>query len=558
MNLRDDNIELKRTVPIIRAVSAAIIDMHEDIGKCEEIYSHWAVRIFKELNRQTLELGKRKVILTINRSTNTASLPPDFHHEFFMGPIVNGVKVPMRLRSDLVDPGTEEIECDDRCPRCGQDKAICNDLTVTETTELVQIGNDVGTKTIVKRLHPNGDYMLEITFPVLNTETQSIEYFTTKEFITCIDMKPCGCPDLTNETVNKIKCFAPDVFCCHLTECDCNTNTDVGGYRIFEETGVIVFDNPQQFTKVYMEYQGFLPKKNGQYYIPEISFEAIVEGTKYKAIQNKKGVPQWERRDQKDSYREKRANMEKELWRFPLATIMDAAMMVPQFDWKIPARDMCFVTKPQTVGGTTVSVVSDCAINTSSSQSISTTTILGGLVARVDWTTVGTEGRTLFSAELKGKRLIYFNLENNDSYKIITQGSPTEREILFDSIAGTITMMFPFEAGVFAYAIYASQLNPVSDLQPVSQQFTTLNDWWPTDTSLNYVSVGTVASGKNGYLLVPTDMVIKIAREGFEYDIVTTAPVGRQVRFNDSLMRAEFEFNFNPGETISVEFKRKL
>lgn len=503
---RDTNIELKRTVPIIRAVSAAIIDMHEDIGRCEELFSHWAVRVFKKLNRQSLHVGRRRVILTINPNTNTATLPPDFHEEFFVGPIINGRKMQMHLRPDLADPNAEEIECDDKCPKCGQDKSICNDLTITETTELVPVGDSVYTKTTVKKLYPNGNYMLEITYPVMNTQTSQIEYTTVKEFITKLDMKPCGCPDLTEETVKKIECFCPDVFACHFTECDCTCMDRIGGYRIYEDTGLMVFDNPNGFTKVYMEYQGFLPKKNGQYHIPEVAFEAIVEGTKDKYLWNKKGTPQWERRDQFERYKMERGNMDKEINRVSWGTIMKIVGMVPKFDWDEPVTDMCFVTKPAAAGTSITtdcgSPVTQCIIPPASSAIAATSSI-----NRVDWDTVGGE-TILSSVELKGKRLLYFNIENNDSWKILFTGTPNFRQIVFNSANGTIQMPFPAEPDQAAYAIFADGLNSTT---PSGQLTNTIVQ------TVNIAFAGQVIANPGIDLAPGQLLIVSVTSNGFDY-----------------------------------------
>lgn len=502
------DIQLKRTVPIMRAVAAAIIDSHEDIGKKEELFTHWAVRGFKKLNQEVLQRGIRRIILNVNPNTRTATLPLDFHEETFIGPIINGKKFGLRLRNDLIPFNTEEEVCEDKCPICSQDKAICNDLTVTETTELVAVGDTLATKTTVKRLYPNGDYMLEITFPVMNLGTNEIEYMTTKEKVTAFDMKECGCLDLTDETVQKIECFCPDAFCQHFTPCACNCTDDYGGYKIFEESGLIQFDTIGKFKKVYMEYRGFLPKKHGQYYIPEVSFETIVEWTKYKNIDGRKNVPEWRIERQWQSYQRERGNMEKILFRLDLAVIINAILQTPKFDRIDPVWECCFTAKPVETGGDTTHEICEptvCQIPAASSSAL----IAGSSIDRVQWDLTGGE-LSLSDPKLKGKRLLYFNIENNDSWKFIFSGTPTFRQIKFDSVLGTITMPFAGEANQFAFAIFASGL---TDAAPNGQLTNTIIIPW------NITADNTTITNPTSYNLVSGQLVvISVTPNGFTYN----------------------------------------
>ena len=325
--------ELQRTVPLYRVVSAAIIDTHEDVGRVFQIYSHWAARGLKKLTKQYLKTGLRKAIITVNRNTNTATLPPDFHEEVFVGPIIDGRKIPLRLRNDLVDTkNIEEIACVDRCPKCNQDKQICEDLTITEETVLVVINDSTYEQTIIKKLYPDGSYYLESRIPVLDIETETVVYRTVKEFITALDLKDCGCIDDTDENIEKIKCNCYDVYCNYYAPCNDCCDPQYGGYKIFEETGMIQFDGAGSFNKIYMEYWGFMPKKNGQYQVPEVAFEALVEWVKYKSIQNKRNVSNilvdrwWQ------NYLVEKGNMAKILGRISINQIIQAIGLIPKFD----------------------------------------------------------------------------------------------------------------------------------------------------------------------------------------------------------------------------------
>lgn len=337
------NTDLKRTVPLLRVVSAAIIDSFEDIGKVQQTFLHWGGRGLKKLNREVLKMGMRKVTLFVNRNTNTATLPPDFHEEIFVGPIVNGKKIPLRLRPDLVDAkNIEDIPCADKCPRCSQDKSICEDLTVTEDIVLVTVNGITAQQTVIKKLYPDGKYYLETRIPVWDINSGSIIYTTTKEFITALDLKPCGCIDETEENIAKIECCCPDVYCSHFAPCDNNCTTDYGGYRIFEETGLIQFDAVGKFTKVYLEYWGFMPKKNGQYQVPEVAFETLVEWIKFKNIDGRRNVSNRDKSWRWDQYKIARANMEKEMGRFSLGLIFQSIDLIPKFDLYIPPSECVF------------------------------------------------------------------------------------------------------------------------------------------------------------------------------------------------------------------------
>lgn len=342
------NIDLKRTVPLMRVVSAAILDSKEDIGKTQELYLHWASRGLKKLNREVLKMGKQKVTLVVNRSTNTATLPPDFHEESFIGVMVNDKKIPLKLRPDLVDTkNIQDIPCEDSCPRCKQDKAICEDLTVTEDIVLVTVNGIVAQQTVIKKLYPNGNYYLETKIPVWDIDSAGIIYTTTKEFITAFDMKPCGCIDTTPANIEKIKCCCPDVYCSHFAPCDNSCVVDYGGYRIFEETGLIQFDAVGKFTQVYMEYWGFMPKKNGQYQVPEVAFETLVEWTKFKDIDGKRNIPNNDKQWRWNRYRMERSNMEKILGRISLGQIIQSIGLIPKFDLEAPITE-CFISQATT------------------------------------------------------------------------------------------------------------------------------------------------------------------------------------------------------------------
>lgn len=355
------NTALKKLVPLYRVISAAIIDTREDVGHVFQTYAHWAARGLKKLDREVLKTGRRKVTLTVNRSTNTATLPPDFNEETFVGVVVDGKKIPLKLRSELVDSkNIEDIPCEDKCEKCNQDKTICEDLTITEETVLVVIMDSTYEQTVIKKLYPDGSYFLETRIPVWDTATDTVIYTTTKQFIAALSLKPCGCIDDTPQNIETIRVCCPDVYNCYYASCDTCCDTSYGGYKIFEETGLIQFDAVGKFTKVYMEYLGFMSKKNGQYMVPEVAFETLVEWVKYKSIQNKRynvadrTIDRWF-----ENYTRERGNMSKIMGRISLSSIIQAIGLTPKFDID------SYVCEPVTVTTTTqvAAASTDCNVD---------------------------------------------------------------------------------------------------------------------------------------------------------------------------------------------------
>lgn len=322
---------------------AAIIDTHEDVGRVEQSFYHWGARGLKKLEQETLRSSGKKCLLTVNKNTRSATLPPDFDYETFVGVLDdNGKKIPLKLNPRIADlKNIEDIPCEDRCPKCNQDKSICEDITITEETSIVEVNGNSAQMTVIKKLYPDGKYYLETITPVWDYESEVVIYHSTKEFITELDLKPCGCIDETEENIQKIRTCCPEAWACHFAVCDNTCNKNYGGYRIFEDTGIIYFDDVRNFSKVYIEYQGFLPKINGQYHIPKVCFETLVEWVTYKYIQHKNNVSESRKERQFESFRRERGNMEIILGRIHLSQILSAILKVPKFDWEIDYTEFC-------------------------------------------------------------------------------------------------------------------------------------------------------------------------------------------------------------------------
>jgi len=163
---------LKKLTPLSKAVSAAMVDMYADIGKSQQLFFHWGAREFRKLQRETLKSGRRFALITVNQNTRTASLPADFEEELFIGYIDDwGKKVSIPMANNLINTNSiTTIECEDTCAVCGQNSTICNDLTVTESVDVVIVNDSPYDKTTIKKLYPDGSYYLETGCEVDETD----------------------------------------------------------------------------------------------------------------------------------------------------------------------------------------------------------------------------------------------------------------------------------------------------------------------------------------------------------------------------------------------------
>lgn len=327
-----ENPLLKHLSPLSSIVNAAIIDTHEDKGKVEQTFYHWGARGVKKLNVELFKSGTRRVLLTVNKSTHTATLPPDFDGELFVGYINDaGYKVPIKHNGDLINlDGIEDVACEDKCPKCASNKSICNDLAISVETTTVTISGNNYEQTVTKKMYPNGDYFLESSIPYFDSTTATVVYHTSKEFITHIDLKPCGCIDDTPANTEAIKICNPDVYCRYYSHYA--STADNGEYNVFPEMGLIQLSPSFPSNKLYLEYRGFLLKVNGQYQVPSVAFETLVEWIKWKNIADKKSVSRFDKSDQFNRYRLEKNNLAIVMTRTSLSRILNALLTTPKFD----------------------------------------------------------------------------------------------------------------------------------------------------------------------------------------------------------------------------------
>jgi len=429
--------KLKKLTPISRVVNAAAIDAYEEIGKVQQLYFHWAARGLKKLQKESLKSGRRSCLITVNQNTRTASLPADFEEELFVGYINDyGEKVSIPLKTNLINTNSiTTIECEDTCAKCGQDSTICNDLTVTETEEVVVVNDTTAIKTIIKKLYPDGSYYLETTIPYWNVTKEEIDYATTKEFIAAIDLLDCGCINPTVENLETVKSCCYDAYCTYYAGCSPVCDVESGGYKIFEETGLIQFDYKFRHTQVYMEYLGFIPKLNGQLAVPEVAFETLVEYVKAMAVDGKKNVSNPDKAYRWTRYNIERKAMLKVMSRFSLDDVIYIISLTPKFDWTAPSwNNYCPVTTSTvTVDNSNICEVTSASCSTGSSTPKLTPFQIAVKVPAAETAGLPIPGLTYYQNDILIGAL---NLE----YIIVNNVNETRKlnNFTFDSTTGTI------------------------------------------------------------------------------------------------------------------------
>jgi len=420
---------LKKLTPLSKAVNAAMIDLYEDIGKSQQLFFHWGAREFKKLQTETLKSGRRFALITVNQNTRTASLPADFEEELFIGYIDDwGKKVSIPMSNNLINTNSiTTIECEDTCPKCGQNSTICNDLTVTEKVETVIVNDSPYDKTTIKKLYPDGSYFLEITHPYWDVSAEAIDYATTKEFIATIDLKDCGCINPTVENIETIRACCYNCYACHYAPCSDVCDADAGGYKIFEEQGLIQFDYKFRHTQVYLEYRGFIPKLNGQLAVPQVAFETLVEGIKFRSLEGKRNISNPDKLWRWNRYTTERKAMLKSMARFSIDDILYSITLTPKFDWTAPSwNNYCRLPENSTVTVTNATIT-DCEASPSCLTSNSTPTItpyqIAVKVPETETSGLPVEGRSTFQNDtvINALNLDYLIINNNNFSKLLNQ-----------------------------------------------------------------------------------------------------------------------------------------
>lgn len=317
------------TVPLSRAVKAATIDLGEDLTRVEATFNHFALRGLEKINIESLRnIGLAREIVPIHTAFKTATLPLGTKKVVFVGVIDDcGYKHPLTQKSQITIPLDEPV-CKEKCPKCDQDKDICELLQVEETKTPVTVAGVAHFNTITKYLENGRYYQVKKTW-VLNTTTNFAEEVTTKEIITEFDMLSCGCVAPTGENVAKVKEHCYSCYCACYTPC-MEDEYDLGGYRVFEEQNLIQFDKSIDYQSVYVEYYTDIPKKGGVYHIPAVAFETLVAYIKYKHTFNKRNIGFSEKEMYRKEYRNEKENLDIVTSRVKMSGLIRSFSLTPK------------------------------------------------------------------------------------------------------------------------------------------------------------------------------------------------------------------------------------
>lgn len=292
------------------AVKEAALELGEDYSRVKATFTQLAFSVYRKLVNTTYRTPAKRVLLDVHKNLNSVKLPNDFKEDIFIGIIDNcDKKLALRNNTEILAQ-VDYTPCIETCSECNQPKDICENLNTEEITESKTIlGNSYIKKTYKK--YKNGTYFLEVHDWILNIDSNIVEEFITKEFITEFDTNKCGCIKNTEENLEKVKKFCNSCYdtCYNWCNSTCLNVCDNGGYKIID--GYIYIDKAIKIEKLYLEYRGDMQKVDGEWVIPDILLEVIKAGIKLKYRQDRLNIPEIEKRRLKSVYEEELADMKK-------------------------------------------------------------------------------------------------------------------------------------------------------------------------------------------------------------------------------------------------------
>lgn len=293
-------------VPISKVVNAALIDNYATPSDIQR-YQHWVARGYQKLINEVLPTKIERAILPVNKAINTANLPCDVETEVGVWVINGNYRVRIYPDTELLSNKEIVRYGTDVCKRCGRPKSICEEMTYEEVTRSVKINDAFYDEVTVKKILPNGDYILEVNVPFYDSVKDEVIFKKESKLIAHFDMDECGHPKDNDINNQRLKEYAPT---CWYASCRCSDNRGSITYNIFYESGLIQLSPNFKGDEIYIEYQSSMPRIGGRLMIPKIAFETLVQWTKFKAIEGKKNEALSRQNWFLERYKEERRNME--------------------------------------------------------------------------------------------------------------------------------------------------------------------------------------------------------------------------------------------------------
>lgn len=294
-------------------------------------YKRFVENVYRELNLKILREARRE-FLTVDRKTNSIKLPGNLI-TFSSISIINDCNklVPLSFNEnidyqDYVDIGGDKA-C--KCKQCDCQNEDCGNMYKYEKiTEVVSMKVPEGsfedfTKTVVKRIEPNGDVVQEINEPTMiyNSEGihESTELVKRIEHICHVDLKDCGCIDDTEANRNTlIECS-----CAISVSVECSGKYDYTTcknpytYNLNEEGTRMYFDTNFNYDKVLLRY--YANEGASEIEIPIVAKDAVSRGAEFYSVLWDRKLPLGKINEFRAMYNEAKSDLSSQIHRMTTA-----------------------------------------------------------------------------------------------------------------------------------------------------------------------------------------------------------------------------------------------
>lgn len=315
-------------------INEVLIDTGDEYGVMERRCRHWLFRVWKEVSQRVIRTTRR-MIIPISCSTNIAELPEDVDDIIFIGVIDEcGKKHPVHVNPNIAP--TKGIE-DKRviCSTCHTED-LCTALEVEVISQEVILAGIAYTRTITRILQKDGSYLEEIEEPIPKYDNDAIveiNMVKTQEVLCNLEVLSCGCiPPSKSNIAQLCDCGSAAIFecsCCEPESYQFNSNV-YGSVNLFKDEGYIQVSPDSCLNALYIEFTSLGLFKNGNFYFPEIAFEALIAGTYWRSIEKRSTVPRTEKDRAQGEFSRQMKLAKRRISRISIDDIIDAFNKIPQ------------------------------------------------------------------------------------------------------------------------------------------------------------------------------------------------------------------------------------